>query len=125
MVFPVTHFPRTHPCTMLSVALRLPQEKHTLPAILLASQCAQHGLTSCNVQWQRAMHALISASFPQVVSTKASVYWVVTPEEVEQRMLSRNPNQRMSRIPGMYQLCNKVNLALLMRLVRHFDSCVY
>lgn len=44
----------------------------------------------------------------QKEETSASLYWCVTPEEVEQRILQRKPNQRVGRIPGMYVLCNKV-----------------
>lgn len=54
----------------------------------------------------------------QMLESNASVYWVVTPENLEEKMTKRRPNQRLSRIPGMYQLCNKVHFAILVRQVR-------
>jgi tubulin polyglutamylase TTLL6/13 len=49
----------------------------------------------------------------------SSIYWAVAPEEVEEMLQLRKPNQRVGRFPGMHDLCRKVPFAQIMR---HFET---
>ena len=46
--------------------------------------------------------------------TMGSIVWVVSPEALEQAMIRRKGDQRISHIPGMHCLCRKIPFARLM-----------
>ena len=46
-------------------------------------------------------------------SAPSSIYWAVSPEEVEEMLILHKPNQRVARLPGMHDLCRKVPVAII------------
>ena len=50
----------------------------------------------------------------EVSGTKGHIFWVVSPEDLERRLLAKR-RARTSHIPGMHALCKKAPFALLMR----------
>jgi len=57
-----------------------------------------------------------------VQNRKAQVYVVISEEDISRRLACLRPGQRMSRIPGMRELCEKVALAKLFRGRRGADE---
>ena len=53
----------------------------------------------------------------EAIEAKSNIYWVVSPEDTELRLKEHKENQRISRIPGMHELCKKVPFAMLMQEV--------
>eukprot|EP00930_Biecheleria_cincta_P069434 TRINITY_DN5717_c0_g1_i2.p1 TRINITY_DN5717_c0_g1~~TRINITY_DN5717_c0_g1_i2.p1 ORF type:complete len:562 (+),score=60.82 TRINITY_DN5717_c0_g1_i2:94-1779(+) len=55
------------------------------------------------------------------IDAEADVYVVSTEKEVHRRARCLQPSQRMSQIPGMRNLCNKIGFAKLMRRMQRLD----
>jgi len=105
--------PLLHPATAtpaLQSCLRPPTTIVTIATTATVATIAKVSPT-CYAAALATSHNRLRSSHSQKEETSASLYWCVTPEEVEQRILQRKPNQRVGRIPGMYVLCNKVTAA--------------
>ncbi len=46
---------------------------------------------------------------------KGTVFWLVSNEDIAERLPRRKPSQRVARYAGMYELCKKVPFARMMR----------
>ena len=49
---------------------------------------------------------------------KGTVFWLVSNEDIADRLPRRKPSQRIARYAGMYELCKKVPFARMMRAVQ-------
>ena len=54
-------------------------------------------------------------------SAQGDLFWAVTEAETAERLARLKPRQRLARIPGMAQLCQKRPFALLMRAAQERD----
>ena len=59
--------------------------------------------------------AAYRAALKPLAPPKGSIIWTVCPEALEQSLLGRRGDQRVSHIPGMHGLCSKVPFTLLAR----------
>ena len=62
------------------------------------------------------------AALPTIPPPKGKIIWTVAPEALEQALVHRRGDQRISHIPGMHGLCGKVPFALLAR-AHGLDDC--
>jgi hypothetical protein len=53
-----------------------------------------------------------------LANDRGTVFWLVSNEDIAERLPRRKPSQRMARYAGMYELCKKVPFARMMRAVQ-------
>jgi len=74
-------------------------------------------LNLCYSKSSKAVLTLLATALGWAVrelnSAPSSIYWAVSPEEVEEMLILHKPNQRVARLPGMHDLCRKVPLAVI------------
>jgi hypothetical protein len=58
-------------------------------------------------------------------NNRGHLFWVVTADHMTQRLVTKRSGQRVSRIPGMHDLCKKVPFALLMRQLQRDDPGMF
>ena len=50
-----------------------------------------------------------------LANDRGTVFWIVSNDDIAERLPRRKPSQRMARYAGMYELCKKVPFARMMR----------
>ena len=88
------------------------------PAAAFAQSATRFSLNTSGAKSSSAILSIIASEqgwdeVAEPTSKRGSVFWVVSPDDLEARLVSRRGDQRLSHIPGMHALCRKVAFARL------------